>query len=1250
MPRQEILDEGPLGDFAGALRRLRDQAGSPTYRELAKQAHYAASTLAEASGGRKLPSLAVTLAYVRACGGDVDEWQERWQRVAAELAAPESSDTCPYVGLAAFRPQDAEWFFGRERLTEDLVARVRDGRFVAVFGASGSGKSSLIRSGLLPRLADTPTIVCTPGPHPLEECAVRLAALTGASAPVLHEELRDDPTALHRAVVDELVLVVDQFEEVFTLCESPPERAAFIAALLTAARAEDSRIRLVLGVRADFYPHCAEHPDLVEALRDGQLLVGPMTADELRAAITQPAAHAGGTVEGSLLARVMADATGQSNVLPMVSHALRETWFRRRGTTLTLAGYEASGGIQHALARTAESVYSRLTSEQQRLVRGIFLRMVSPGDGTRDTKRRIARDELESGSEAVLELLATARLVTLDATGVEITHEALLHAWPRLHEWINSDRAGLRIRQQVTTAATAWRTEGRDPSALYRGSRLAAAREWAADDREGVTSTPLVQEFLTASAHQANRAARRLRVVIAGLVALVLVASSAGIIAFQQRDTAQAELNGRVGIQTALEAKQVAANNTSLAALLDLAGYRSQPTPQTITDLRDTENVPMSTPLPGHTGKLLSVAYRFDGKVMATAAKDHTVRLWNTADPGPLGAPIKLPDSVNFLAYSPDGKTIATADGDNAIRLIDVADPAHPHVLGPLTGHTKAPNSVSYDPTGRYLVSAADDGAIRLWDVADPAHAHALGDPVPGNDKQVDAAIYSPDGRTVVTVGHDGRFRLINVTDPLHPVPWTDPVLVDPVGQTRVYSAAFTHDSHLMAIGGDDFKVRLYDVTDPAHPALIGQPLVGHINTVFAVAFDPTGHILASGGADRSARLWDVSDPANPIQLGRPLTGHSAYIYALAFSPDGQSLATASADTTVRLWRLPQTTLIGHGASVSGVAYRPDGKVMATCGADNKIRLWSISDPLHPSLITTLAGHSKTVRRVEFSADGQLLSSASSDYTVRLWDVADPVHAHQLGEPLTEGTNNMELGEFSPDGKTLVTAGNDAVIRVYDLADPAKPRLMKSLTGQAKFVYWLDYSGDGALLASAAADDTVRLWDMRDPTSPALLGSLTANASGVFGVAFSPDNHTIAVAGSDSSVQLWDVSDPRRPRRLGLPLYGHSNFVYWVGFSPDGKTLASGSGDSTVRLWDVADPAHPSELGQLVSHTGQVNNGAFSPDGQWLATASNDHTVHLTPMNVDQAITRICATTAGNLDAPQWQRYLPDLPFTPPCR
>ncbi|MGA8117706.1 MAG: hypothetical protein WCA46_29065 [Actinocatenispora sp.] len=1274
MPRTENPldgDDEVLARFAEDLRRLREKAGSPPYRELARRAHYSSTTLADAANGRKLPSLQVALAYVRACGGELAEWEERWHAVAAELAAghtttdpgPEPGPRCPYVGLAAFQPEDHERFYGREQLTEDLASCVGAHRLVVVFGASGSGKSSLLRAGLLPTTTTHP-LLFSPGTHPLEELAARLAALGGGTASTLRRELDTDERALHLSVLQaladkpadsELLIVVDQFEEVFTLCHSQQERAAFIAALATAAHADNSRTRVVLGVRSDFYAHCTEYPSLVEAVRTAQVLVGPMSTEELRRAISQPALDAGATVEGALLARVVADATGQAAVLPLVSHALRETWSRRRGSTLTLAGYEASGGMRHALARTAEAVYTGLTGDQQELARRVFLRLVALGDNTRDTKRRVDRDRFGAQTGPVLDALATARLVTLDVDTVELTHEALLDAWPRLRRWIDQDRAGLLLYQRLADAATMWDRENQDPAVLYRAGRLASAQEWADEHPADVPDGSPVARFLASSRRQETRAARLRTVALVVLSALVLVASGAAGVALQQRGAARRDLDRAVGTQTAVEGEQVRGIDVSLSAQLSLAANRIHATPQTRTDLLSTQNVPLGTALGGYSSTVLGVAFGRDGKLLATGDQRGLVRLWNLSDPShpvPYGAAVRAdPTAVYWVAVSPDGRTLATADYARTVRLWNITDPAHPRPWGPpLTGHRGIVFSVAFSPDGHTLISASNDHTFRLWNVADPAHAAAWGAPVPAGDQAVASAQFSPDGHTVVTAGHDGSIRLWNVTDPARPSQVGRLTVV--TGGT-VYATAFSPDGHTLASVDSEHTVRLWDVRDPAAPTPLGQPLTGHDDTVYAVAFSPDGSVLATAGADQGIRLWNVTDPAHATELGGPLYGHTGYVFWLAFSRHGE-LASAGADG-VRLWNIPRTVLPCPDY-VNAVAFNPPGTLLAGASTDGTVRLWDLAHPARPVPVgTPLHAHTDAVVSVAFDRRRPtLLASGGRDRTVRLWELRDPKHPRPLGHPLIGGSGEVTTVTFDPTHPVLASADYDGAVRLWNVSDPARPHLMATPqagdSSSTRAVHGLAFSADGRLLASAGADDTVRLWDVTRPTHPVPLGRpLNAGTGGVLDVAFSPDGRTLATANQDHTVRLWNVRDPAHPRQEGKALTGHTSFVYSVAFSPDGDTLASSGDDHTIRLWDVADPAHPRAMGQpIVGHTAAIDNVTFGPHGI-MASASDDHTVQLTSMNAAHAARRICAVTGDALDRPRWRQYIPELPFAPPC-
>ncbi|WP_086839483.1 nSTAND1 domain-containing NTPase [Amycolatopsis kentuckyensis] len=498
--------------------------------------------MSDAAGGRKLPTRAVALAYVRACDGPVAEWDKRWHEVAAELsrrrrATPGSEP--PYPGLAAFGAGDAGRFFGREDVVDLLRGRLAEARFLVVSGPSGSGVTSVLRAGLVHR-ARRPVVFLRPGRRPLEECAARLAALTGTPAVRLRGELAADPGHLHLRIRQavppeaEFLLVVDQFEEVFTA--EADERAWFFAALLRAAQAP---VRVVLGLRADHADACARHPALAEVMRNALIPLEPLTAGQVRAALVRPAADAGRGLENALVATLMAEVARQPAALPFATEALRRTWQASQGVTLTLAAYEAAGGITAALAGAAEAVYGRLAPPEQAEARSLFLRLVGFGDGTPDTRRHVPHAELDP--TPVVARFVRSRLVTAGQAGLELAHDALIDGWPRLRGWLAADRDALRVHRRLTEATALWETSDREPAVLYRGRQLDEALKWA--KRGGARLNTSEHRFLQASValraagESADRRRRRLSVATA-LTALLAAVSTATAIHHRRRDGA----------------------------------------------------------------------------------------------------------------------------------------------------------------------------------------------------------------------------------------------------------------------------------------------------------------------------------------------------------------------------------------------------------------------------------------------------------------------------------------------------------------------------------------------------------------------------------------------------------------------------------------------------------------------------------------------------------------------------------------
>ncbi len=1172
----------------------------------------------------------------------------------------ESPAVCPYQGLAAFGEQHAGWFFGRTRSTAALLARLEQalsrGGLVALVGASGAGKSSLLHAGLRPAVADGrlgapgserwPVVTMTPGADPQRELAERVPGLPPAGA--LGAGAIRAAFAAHAAATGgpdaRLVLVVDQFEELFTLCPDEDAARAFVRTLHTACTpapgGDQAPALVVIGMRADFYGRCLDYPELAHALQERQLVLGPMSPAELREAVGGPAKAVGLQLEPGLVELMLRDLgagrdgaadgrrpqTYDAGALPLLSHALLATWQRRRSGRLTLSGYRACGGIHGAVAATGERAWAELDAAGQAAARGLLLRLVRIGADTRDTRRRSTRTELleqaanPAATQDALERLAKARLITLDADSVEISHEALLYAWPRLRRWIDADRDANLARQRLHEDAQAWEAANRESSLLYHGARVEAARQVAKPPAE---LSPLAREFLRASVRARLRAVRARRAALAAVCVFALIATLAAGVAIRERDDAQFR-------QLVAEADRAQQTDPTLAAQLDLLAHRLRPDDASVRSrLLATENTPLASQARGHTGAVYLTTFSPDRRTLATASFDKTIRLWDVSDPThptQIGAPLAGGASwLTAAVFSPDGRTLASTGNDGTLRMWDVADPAHPRRLALRDGGHGAMYLLAFSPDGRTLASADDDGTAQLWNVANPSGPTPLGPALTGPATKVRSVAISPDGRTLAAGSDDHKVWLWDIADPGRPGPLGPPLSGFGAG---IHSVAFSPRGHVLAAGSEDDTIRLWDVSDPTRPAALGPPLVGHSSDVWSVAFTPDGRTLASGAADGTVRLWNLANPSHAVPHGQPLAGRSGIVYAVGFSPDGRTLAAGSDDGVVRLWSIPAGVLGGHTSGVAATAFRPDGKLLATTGSDATIRLWDLSDPARPAPVGSplVNQPGAAVYTLRFTPDGRYLASGSSDRAVRLWDLRDPAR------PVLAATLTGDAGRpiaISGDGRLLAT-GSDYDVQLWRLDDVGHPtHAGRFVSGHAGYITALAFTPDRRTLISASFDRTIRLWDVADPDHPRpLAGPLTGASGPIWSMALRPDGRVLAAGSGDNTIQLWDVADPRQPRPLGAPLTGHSDAVTGVAFSPDGGTLASVSHDKTIRLWDVSTPAQAHGVGDaLAGDTGALSALSYRPDGDMLATGSDDDTAQLWDLNVDHAIARVCSIT-----------------------
>jgi len=1283
VPERQPLDNPPSlphiiarSDFARELTAVRERAGL-TVRDVAKAVGMQASTLGGYYSGRHLPPVKppdILASILRACGIDDPEliawWEEALRRVRRSPGRRPKGTPVPYRGLASFQPEDAEWFFGREALTRTLVDRVSTENILLVTGPSGSGKSSLLRAGLACALAtawpehDWPVVLMTVGATPLKSLATALSGVTGKDQHDATASLATAKRYTRQVPGRRMVLIVDQFEELFTACTDPEEQNAFISLLHGAATdgsaSGEAWLTVVVGLRADFYDRLLSNPWLAQVAQEAQLVVGPMTDTELRQAIEQPALKARTTIEAGFVDLFLRDLAPthaepgagayEAGALPLLSHALLATWEHEQGRTLSIAGYQAAGGLQGAVAQTAERVYHELSNEHRELARQLFMRLVMVSEEASDTRRRLPLAELTGDTELlrVLDLFVENRLITADADAVEISHEALIRAWPRLRRWIEADRAGLLIAQQVAEAAVAWERDRRDPAALLRGTRLAVARQWAASAGKAWHAS-LSGEFIAASIQHERRRAKRLQQMIVGLVTLLLAAVAAGLVAVQQRGeaidqraAADRERNAAISRLVATRADRIRARDVALAAQLSLAAYQISPTPEAVSSLLDASAAYSATRVLGGAGVMQSVSLTKDHRVMAAGGIDRRVYLWDfsaPARPVRLDPPLTGPtDTIYSVAFSPDGRTLAAGSHDMKVWLWDVTDPRKPVAFAaPLTGPTALIYSVAFSPDGRTLAAGSGDSRVHLWDVSETGKPASIGPPLAGPQSYVQSVAFSPDGNTLAAGSDDLKVYLWDLRDRLHPAQLGPPL----TGPTRrVYSVSFSPDGQTLAAGSADSRVYLWNTTDLAKPQPLGEPISGLTGWVNAVTFSPDGATLAFASSSNSVRVWDVGSKRFVADLPHP-----GPVTSVVFGP-GNTLVTSAADGIARIWHQPWPVLSGHGDIVNGVAFSPDGGLLAI--ASGETQLWDSSGRTKQSASIVNAARYSTA--IAITPDGRTMAVGSRDGTVQLWDVTDARKPIQAGPAIAAHGFLVESVAFSPDGKTLASGSDDNTVRLWDVTSISAPRPLAVLEGFKAYVYSVAFSPDGRTLAAGSIDKTVQLWDISDPSKPVVIGRpLTGTDHYVLAVAFSPDSRTLAVGSGDKTIWLYDVSDRQSPALLGPPLGGPTNYVYALSFRRDGRVLAASSTDETVWLWDVGDRRKPSAIATLTVPSGPIYTVAFHPDGRTLAAGGGDKTVWMWDTDPKQVAAAICALAGDAITTEEWYRYVPGVSYQPPC-
>jgi WD40 repeat protein/DNA-binding SARP family transcriptional activator len=1188
--------------------------------------------------------------------------------LGADSGAQAPGVVCPFKGLAAFESSDAEFFCGRDRIVSELIARLAEWPLVGILGPSGIGKSSLLRAGMLPALRAG----CLPG-----SSGWRQVLLRPGSQPVreLERALGGEADALARLGRGErLVVAVDQLEELFTVCEDEAARAEFLQWLVAAADDHERRVLVLCTLRADFYGRLSSYPRFAELLSRSHALVGPMDRAELREAIERPAVRAGLEVEDGLVDVLVAEVADEPGSLPLLSTTLLELWQARDGRVLRLQDYRATGGVRTGVARIAEAAYTRLEGGERATARDLLLALADVGNGAPE-RRSVQLSEIEGipGAERVLAALIDARLVTVGAGTVELSHEALLREWPRYRGWLEEDRVGRQLHAHLRVAATEWHARGRDPADLYRGARLAAALEFRSQHPGRIDR--LEREFINASRLEAERetgreraANRRLRALLIGAAALLVLTVVAGVVAVvgAQRASTDARLaldEAHAALGRQLGAESLGEPRLDVAALLAREAVALDRSPQT-------------------EGTLLSTLLR---------------------SPAVLGT-FSLPtNSTPHVAISPDGRTVAVSDTvAGSVRFYDARTRAlRSRQLSDFAGDQPPVFSADgsllvYSSPPSLVVRDAHTLALRQRLSIGSPFSQALAADIPEG-----STLVAPDGRTVYYAywlldaeGQPGQAYLarwalpsgqelptVTVGEgPLLAVRQIDSgarLMVVTARQIETYdartlrrlqafaiqplpllpsAAAVSPSGTSVTIGSQNGSVSFVDAaTGVSSPALHG-----HSGPVASVVYAPDGATVMTAGDDGRVIVWNPRSHAAQAVL----SGAGGHVQDAQVSPDGSTLYTAGIGGVVLAWDLTGTREFGQSARISGplsccdpvspvgapFALSPDGTQFAVPTGPSTVGVFS-TETLRPELSFSIGSAGEPITALAWSPAGGTLAVGAHSGVVQLWNVTGVVQRERslAGlQPVLGQVEAIQALAFSPDGQLLAASDKSegstigrrlisplAMMAIWNVATGGMMGPTAELGGD-EGIEGSDvvaFSPDGKLLAASLLTGGVRLFD---PVSGRVLQTLSDPGDETVSLAFAPGGKVLAGGTMGGTVELWN---PRTGKRLAQPLLADANAIADVAFDSSGQRFAiTGSGDADVKVWFTASLEQ--EGPRLPADAGATAAAAFEPDGSGLLVADDAGGAFTWPMSLASWEQRACLLAGRNLSRAEWAQFV----------